>query len=229
MTRGIITLVWGEKSNLPVDRLLASTKKYHPELPHHVIELNPQATGLSALHEKAKMFAVSPFDETLYLDSDTVVMGKLDFGFEKAKLHGLAVCICECPWARRYKNIFSGDEVEYNTGVIFFTKSSASVFDVWLQNCRTLDASLLHLVDGVPTVMPVNDQGTFAAAIEGTRTNPYVLPFNWNFRPTWNRSFFGPIKIWHDYSDPLSDIEKLNAYYASRSHVIQYHQTISTK
>ncbi|MDP6885212.1 MAG: hypothetical protein QF830_13855, partial [Rhodospirillales bacterium] len=39
----------------------------------------------------------------------------------KGREVGLALCICECPWARRYGGL-AGDVVEYNTGVMFFTK-----------------------------------------------------------------------------------------------------------
>jgi hypothetical protein len=61
--------------------------------------------------------------------------------------------------------------------------------------------------------MPANDQGPFAMAVDNTKFNPFILPLNWNFRPIWHTSFFGPIKIWHDYSDPPPIISELNGYY----------------
>ncbi len=49
----------------------------------------------NTLNQKATMFDLSPFDETLFLDLDTVVLGRLDFGFQKAQQFGLAIAICE--------------------------------------------------------------------------------------------------------------------------------------
>lgn len=223
MKRGIISIIWGDKETLPLARLLASTRKYHPELPHEVVEVNPAESGSHALLEKSRMLDLSPFDETLYLDADTVVLGNLDFGFAKAGAHGIAMCICENPWARRYPSIFSGDEVEYNTGVMFFTRKSEPLFKVWKQCARELDSKLIFVKGGKPVSMAANDQGSFAAAVEKVGFSPFILPGNWNFRPNWQKSYFGPLKIWHDYADPPQSVERINEYYLGRNTVIQYH------
>jgi len=87
-----------------------------------------------------------------------------------------------------------------------------------------VDSSIPMVVDGRITTMPANDQGSFALAIENTGFNPFILPLNWNFRPHSHNSFFGPIKIWHDYADPPPFFEELNAYYSNKDSIIQYHQ-----
>ena len=122
MTRGILSIYWGDESTLPIERLKASVKKFHPELPHEIIKVDAPSGDPSSLNQKAAMLELSPFDETLFLDLDTVVMGNMDFGFEKSKTFGMAISICEAPWGKRYPKIFTGDEIEYNTGVIFFYK-----------------------------------------------------------------------------------------------------------
>lgn len=221
--RGIISIIWGQKEKLPLSRLLASTAKYHPELTHKVFEITTNKSGSHALKEKARMMDLSPFEETLYLDADTVVFGNLDFGFEMAMIHGLAVSICENPWARRYPQIFSGDEIEYNTGVVFFTRKCAALFEGWKKLAHELDSELVFVKDRLPVTMAANDQGSFAAAVQSMGINPFVLPANWNFRPKWQKNFFGPIKVWHDYSDPPDYLRKINEYYSGRNHVIQYH------
>jgi hypothetical protein len=170
------------------------------------------------------MFDLSPFDETLFLDVDTVVLGNLDFGFYKAKQFGLAMSICEAPWAKRYPAIFSSDEVEYNTGVIFFSKKAQPLFEKWNELSLTADSSLIGVNNGQVYKIAAQDQGSFALAIDQTGFNPFVLPLNWNFRPIWHRSFFGPIKIWHDYTDPPPFFEELNTYYSNKDSIIQYHQ-----
>ena len=224
MSRGVVSIYWGDESKLPIDRLKASVKKFHPELPHEVIKVDAPGGDFSSLNRKSSMFDLSPFDETLFLDLDAVVLSRLDFGFEKANQFGMALSICESPWGRRYPKIFIGDEIEYNTGVIFFTKSSKIVFDKWKELSGVIDSSMIGIKDGVVYNMSANDQGSFALAIEQTGFNPFVLPLNWNFRPIWHRSFFGPIKIWHDYTDPPPFFEELNSYYLNKDSIIQYHQ-----
>jgi len=152
------------------------------------------------------MFDLSPFEETLFLDADTVVLDSLDFGFEQAQRFGLACCICECPWARRFGGL-SGELIEYNTGVLFFTKAAQAVFDAWKIWSTQLDSSIIfYNADSQLAQTPFNDQGSFAKAIAETGFNPAVLPLNWNFRPNWQHTFFGPIKIWHDYSAPTPEL-----------------------
>lgn len=223
MTRGILSIYWGDESKLPIERLKTSVKKFHPELPHEIVKVDAPSGVPSSLNQKAAMLDLSPFDETLFLDLDTVVLGNLDFGFQKAKQFGLAIAICEAPWGKRYPNIFTGDEIEYNTGVIFFTKAAKTVFDKWKELSTTVDSSILGVSEQGLYKMNANDQGSFALAIEKTGFNPFVLPLNWNFRPIWQRSFFGPIKIWHDYADPPPSFNELMAYYQNADSVIQYH------
>ena len=169
------------------------------------------------------MFERSPFRETLFLDADTVVLGRLDFGFRKAQDFGLACCICECPWAQRYAGI-QDEAIEYNTGVLFFSERAKPVFESWKRLAPQIDSSIVFLgPQGQRMVMPHNDQGSFAAAIEETQFLPFVLPLNWNFRPQWHLSFFGPVKIWHDYLEPPPFFAEMSRYYAKPEAIIQYH------
>lgn len=225
MTRGIVSIYWGDESKLPIERLKASVTKFHPELPHEIIKVEAPTDSASSLNLKASMFDMSPFDETLFLDIDTVVLGDLGFGFEKAKQFGLAIAICESPYAKRYRNIFSGDQVEYNTGVIFFSRSAKPIFDAWKIFSEEVDSENFGVSfdSGEIFRQPANDQGPFALAVEKTGFNPFVLPMNWNFRPLWQKSFCGPIKIWHDYADPPPFFNELSSYYSSPDSIIQYH------
>ena len=226
MSRGIVSIYWGDEANLPLQRLCNSVKQFCPNLRHELIKIDAVPGDPKSLNRKAEMLDLSPFDETLFLDIDTVVMGNLNYGFEKAITHGLALSICENPWARRYQNIFIGDQVEYNTGVLFFTKKAQPVFDEWKKLARSVDSSLTFVNQGKVNIMPANDQGSFAMAVDNIKFNPFILPLNWNFRPIWHTSFFGPIKIWHDYSDPPPIISELNGYYENKDSIIQYHQVL---
>src|SRR5262245_18278213 len=97
--RGVLYIVWGDQIEPMLNRSIASVHAHHPGMPIHVARAEPQSAGLQA---KAKMGTASPFKTTLYLDADTVVLGNLDYGFERAEKFGLACCINECPWLRRY-------------------------------------------------------------------------------------------------------------------------------
>lgn len=194
-SRGVLYIHWGETDQI-LQRSIQSLKAIHPELPHHVVELPKDSNLLS----KARMAEYSPFDETLYLDADTVVLGNLDFGFQKAAEFGLACSICENPWARRFAAL-RGETVEYNTGVLFFTKKVRPVFDLWAGMVGKIDSSMRFYRGKEIRTMPVNDQAGFALAVEKNHISPFVLPMNWNFRPVTQHGFFGPIKIWHDYTN----------------------------
>ena len=200
-TRGALYIVWGDYNKDALERSIASFQNYHPDLPIHVETLSEGSTLL----DKANMFNLSPFDETVFLDADTIVLGKLDFGFSKAIQFGIAICICECPWARRYRGI-KRDIIEYNTGVIFFTKASKLLFDVWNKRVRDIDSSIVFVLDGQQGHMRLNDQAGFAVAVEETGVQPFTLPHNWNFRPKWQKSWYGPLIIWHDYSIPPASL-----------------------
>lgn len=216
--RGILYVKWGPNTAV-LDRSIRSVQAMHPELPIHVHQLPDN----SSLLDKATLFDVSPFEETLFLDVDTVVLNRLDFGFEMAVRHGLACCICENPWARRYGGIKTGDLVEYNTGVLFFTPASKPIFDGWKKYVRAVDSSILFYNNNNQLVkMPYNDQAGFSLAVAEAQTPPFILPFNWNFRPAWHRAWWGPIKIWHDYSAPPPEIVKFAQEQAKPESVIQF-------
>lgn len=197
-------MVWGRRKNpklqQALQRSIDSVRMFHPKLPMTIHDLREEGRLL----DKARMYDTSPFDETLYLDCDTIVLGDLSFGFEKAEKHGLACSICEAPWAARYHKSIQGDIVEYNTGVMFFRKGDAvkPLFDEWKRLAPITDSSIKFVMTGVIMTMRENDQGSFALAVHNTGFNPCVLPLNWNYRPMLQPVFFGPIKVWHDYEPP---------------------------
>lgn len=220
--RGVIYIVWGKGANRTLDeglrRSLQSVFKHHPDWGITVRELPAGATLL----DKAKMYDLSPYEETLYLDADTEVLDRLDFGFEMAAKHGAALSICECPYARRYSRSIGGDAVEYNTGVIFFVKGPKAepLFRRWGALAPTLDSSIRwNSGMGVQT-MACNDQGSFAKAVADTGFNPFVLPCNWNLRPGYHKLFWGPVKVWHDYGPVPESLREFNRQQNSPGDVI---------
>ncbi len=215
--RGVLYMVWGDFDRDVLERSLASLKEFHPGWPVHVEEM-PQGASLL---DKAGMLDITPFKETLFLDMDTVVLDSLDFGFKQARRFGLACSICECPWARRYGGI-EGEMVEYNTGVLFFTPKAKPVFDAWKKCAASVDSSILFERGGQVFKMPLNDQAGFAKAVDDTGFSPFVLPYNWNFRPQWHKTWFGPIKVWHDYEPVPDGLKEHNRRQAEPDALIQF-------
>lgn len=207
--RGVLYIVWNRKEKSvewSLQRSIASVKRHHPELPIKVHELDDGAQLLS----KSRMLRWTPFEQTLYLDADTIVMDRLDFGFDMAERHHLAMSICEAPYASRYHKMITGDVVEYNTGVMFFRNSPPvrALFADWERIAFSEDSASDFLNEtGQRATMPHNDQAGFAKAVHLSGFNPFVLPCNWNLRARWMKIFFGPVKVWHDFSEPPGGFE----------------------
>jgi hypothetical protein len=220
VTRGVLYITWGDspRTHAMLERSIASLNRIHPELSYHIADLPADSTLL----DKATMADLTPFDETLFLDADTVVLDRLDYGFLKARKHGLACCICEAPWARRYGGLKDkGDIQEFNTGVLFFTAAAKPVFEAW-KALAGMDSSIRFMHGGNVAVMPQNDQGPFSAAVEQTGFIPWVLPLNYNFRPIWQWTFFGPIKVFHDYGEVPASLAAWNASQNGDDSIIQF-------
>jgi hypothetical protein len=195
MKRGILYIVWGEKAEAQLQRSILSVRNFYPEMPIHV-ERGSEDPRLG-FRQKTIMGALTPFESTLFLDADTVVLGNLDYAFDRAEEFGLACCICECPWLRRYGHS-EGDLIEYNSGVLFFSQKARHIMSDW-PKISAAHPSASHWLDtdGGHKGMRFEDQYGLARAIRDNAFNPHVLPMNYNFRPSIHRTFFAPLKIWH--------------------------------
>src|SRR3984957_10987377 len=100
MKRGILYIVWGDKVEPLLQRSMASVRKFYPDIPVEIVR--GEADPVRGLAQKSKMATQSPFESTLFLNADTVILGNLDYAFDRAEEFGLACAICDCPWLRRY-------------------------------------------------------------------------------------------------------------------------------
>ncbi len=197
---GVLYIIWGAEIEKYLRRSIDSLKALHPDLAIHIHRIADDSTFL----DRTTAYEISPFDGvTLMLDSDTVIMSKLDFGFGAARRHHLALCINECPWASRYPALRNTEIIEYNCGVVFFDRSEVTkdVMSRWHAN-RDIDSRVLFRRDDQVHEFPLNDQAPMAKAIWESGISPFVLPLNWNFRPRVHTSWYGQLKIWHEYQNP---------------------------
>lgn len=181
MTSGVLYYVWGDQCRDELARSRQSVERLG--YPVHIAEGDP----VHALGQKSRMYDLTPFDVTAFMDTDTVALADLEFGFEMAERHGLAICINEAADASVHypEEKFPPGLIEYNTGVIFFKRDPAveRVFRRWAE---------------LTPVRPRNDQPGFARAVYETRFNPFVLPLTWNYRAEYAPGpIFGPIHVWH--------------------------------
>lgn len=182
---GVVYVVWGKQHRSELQRSIRSLERL--QLPHVVLEPEPNLLSLGNC-AKIGMYQHSPFEVTLFLDSDTVVLASdLSFGFEMAKRFHVACCIAPVHAATHYRclrNTTPADLVNYNSGVLFFSKSDvcARLFSQWREQAQRLAVS--------------EDQPALSQAMYASGTNPFVLPHTWNFRPL-HCGGFGPVKIWH--------------------------------
>jgi hypothetical protein len=152
--------------------------------------------------EKVFVYHLSPWDETLYLDSDTIVLGELTFGFEMARRYGIALVIAPGTYVKDHWDLededIPDDLTDYNGGVIFFNKKHPVAEGLW----QALRDELGKIDWMTQKENPrYNDQSALSVLLHRKGINPYVLPQNWNLRPHLGmKRGHGPIKIWHSAS-----------------------------
>lgn len=154
---------------------------------------------------KLAYYDLSPWETTLYLDTDTFVLDNLDFGFQQARLHGLCMAIAPaCYLGPHWELPIDPDIQQYNAGVIFHHRPFQDFFDLWTQ------VQEIVRKEWVPHIFPppINDQSALSLYLHRAGKHPFVLNPNWNLRPQFGmRSGFGPIKIWHCDVGPPSRLD----------------------
>lgn len=137
----------------------------------------------------------SGYDAYLLLDSDTIVLDEIHFGFTKAMEHGIAMAPCHHYGLDHFWNFSdvmeklnhpASGQLQYNTGVIFFrdTPDVRHVMESW----KNLALTNQHINK--------NDQPFFTLAMEQVGFNPYTLPITYNYRGSGD-VIFGTVRIWH--------------------------------
>ena len=190
--RGVVYIVFGEKYIKEAILSASTVKKYSPNL--HITFLCDQKIDsefvddfkkikVNHIRPKVDYISFSPYDETLLLDSDTIVNYDITDIFDILKKYDLGICH---DLARKRNNVSTlippYNEIPYcfpevNPGVFVFKKSEQveSFFKMW--------RSYFYKYHGV---WPY-EQPTFRVALWESGVNFYILPPEYNIRSKQNR------------------------------------------
>jgi hypothetical protein len=225
MNPGVVYVALGERYVAEALVSAASLKRSMPGLPvtlysdvavasPHVDRVvnagpNPSFPGCAA---KIPHIAASPYDQTLFLDSDTYVCGDLAPLF--ALLDAFDLAAAHAPTRAVYEVEGVPDSFpEFNTGVLLFRRSAAvqSAFSSWadlfsryLERLRRDEVRWLRPVENRSHLL--NDQGVFREALYRSSVRIATLPPEYNCRFSAPGFIDGPVSILHGRGPDLSSV-----------------------
>ena len=160
-TRGILYVAYGEKARASCARSIQTARVFLPQIPVAVVSdtllkdvecihvYRPEADP-GARTWKTQIYALSPFDETLFLDADTEVVSSPLAGFGLLRFVDVVLSLdCDRRVGERHNAQhdpeeraatlrevgLDGDLLYYNSGVIFFKRSvrALALFSAWYE------------------------------------------------------------------------------------------------
>ena len=176
---------------------------------------------LASRWAKVSLYDLSPFDQTIYLDSDICLLERIDELFDQLDEYDLMMAKDVQSSIAEARNLvrkgydilptlqalgFPVDEttVQYNSGVLAFRRND-QVSQFFHDYRQYFEIVVQH-----PDELKLKDQGAFAAAIAthsppSTALTPslktHILPPTYNFMDKWKRSYGledgTPIKVLH--------------------------------
>lgn len=157
----------------------------------HHIPIEAPEFGLA---DKPRLMAASPFDQTLYLDTDIHVCGEIDELFGLLSQYDIA--------ARPVGSYLSGEYIEtpvpdcypeYNTGVVLFQKNKKTdnLIKEWERQYQKLKKEQ----------QASNDQRGFRVAAYNCKARLAPLPAIYNTRLPFRDKIYGDVHILHGRPD----------------------------
>lgn len=216
MNQGVIYVAFGQKYISEVLVSAASLKRSMPDLPVTLfcdvevacpyVDQVVRADGddsFPGCAAKIPHIAASPYDQTLFLDSDTYVCGTLAPLF--ALLDAFDLAAAHAPTRAIYEVEGVPDTFpELNTGVILFRRSPdvqsalsrwADLFLRYLERLRRDEIRWLRAADR--RWHALNDQGVFREALYRSSVRVAILPPEYNCRFSAPGFVDGPVRILH--------------------------------
>ena len=220
MDRGVIYIATGPAHVAEALTSAASVKRHMPDLPitlfsdrgcadpniDRVIRIEPDPSRPSSATKHTHIGA-SPYRESLYLDSDTYMCGKLDDLFTLLETFDLAAA--HAPMRAMHEIDAVPDCFpEFNCGVILFRRSAAvdALFSQWADAfARNLDLlqrdQIRWLHPAHERAHALGDQGAFREALYRSPVRFATLPPEYNCRFSVPGFVDGPVKILHGRGD----------------------------
>ena len=178
------------------------------------IVINVDSCGNGYL-DKIKGFSQSPFDRSIFIDTDVLFCESVEDLFDLLDVYNIAAAFAPCAPDKRglLPPIGPNSFYELNTGVVVFraTTATAALFADW----ERLFADGIAMTPS--DAMFVHDQPAFRAAVWRSGLPIYILPPDYNFRticPSFARS---KVKILHGrHTDMASLIQLVNEQNGAR-------------
>jgi len=226
--RCIVYTAWGEASInqaarsarttefLRVERCLITNEEslefVEPGAPfERILKLQFKLPGLLA---KTEVFDLLPpeYNSFALLDADTWILLDIMQGYERAEKFGMAAAPAphyslDGFWGFKAAldrfGFLSRDILQYNSGVLFFTRTPKvwEVLKKWHELCASAASNFSQ--DQPPVFL--NDQPYLTLAMELLAFNPYTLSIAYNYRNV-GELVSGKIRIWHSRTQPPADV-----------------------
>lgn len=236
--RGIIYIVTGRKFMEEACRSADSVKRCMPDIPISIFTdvsvRSPLFDQVLAIEDpthgpedKIQYLTHSPYEETLYLDSDTYMTEDSREVF--ALLERFDLAAAQAPYRVQYRVCEVPDCFpELNTGVIVFRKTETLrlCLDQWLQIYRadrekTVDWLFPGGAAWYRRALP--NQPSFRRAVYESGLRITVLPPEYNCRIPFPGFVHTKVKIIHGRSESLSTLaDELNRTLRPRVHIMRW-------
>jgi len=155
LEQGVLYVAYGEKAKAQVLNSIQHLRKYSElpvavvsdeEIPGACFSIIHREVDAGARAQKTRMYSLSPFRETLFLDADTEVQKDPSFGFELLKYVDVVMGqdvnrrLFNVNWSgldkaelQKTKTEVGMDMIYYNSGVIFFKRNDRNrkLFQIW--------------------------------------------------------------------------------------------------
>jgi len=215
-TRGIVYVAWGTAHVDVARRSAASVARSNPGLKTAIwCKEGDDTSGFDMAfvvpeglkRPKVNLLGQSPFDETLFLDNDTLVRADLASVFallEKYELCGAQVILWHRPRHLRKVALDLPDAFpEINTGVLLYRKTPATLalFDAWAERFAVSGQKI--------------DQPSFREVLWQSDVKFYILPPQFN-----KRVFEASEMIWSD--QPRARILHLELLRPQKNRVLRW-------
>jgi hypothetical protein len=191
VVEGVVYIALGETYEAEAEASATSFREHHDlpvtRLPAPVGDEH----GLSdpkhaAYHQKIRLLAESPYERTLFLDTDTLVCGPVWEIF--AALEDSDIAVALAPTRRHTDRRPRWFQPEYNTGVIAYRTE-------WMRSFSREWERLF--LSRVRTDITFGDQSVFAEALARSRAAVCPLAVEFNCRVAVPLQLVGPVKILH--------------------------------